>query len=666
MSSLLPALLVALGYYLGAKIGFALTLQPTPVSTLWPPNAILLAGLLLTPLRSWGVVLLSVFVAHVVVQMQSGVPTAMLLCWFVSNCTEALIGAGAVRRFAGERPAFDGFSRVVVFLACAGFLGPFLSSFLDAGFVVLNQWGDAGYWTVWRTRFLSNVLATLTLVPVIVMTAEGWRRLRLVPLRARLEASGVFLALLATCSIIFVLQQPGPAASPALLYLPLPLLVWAAVRFGPWGASASLLSCALLSIAGAVRGQGPFVGHSPEENALAIQTFLILMWVPIMSLAAVVRECARAEDHARRSEEQLQLAIEGARLGRWDWDIPSNRASWCEETRRIFGVEDDNAPVTFERFRALIHPDDRQMVSAAVIEAAEHSGELEVEFRGTDCGRGPRWILTKGKTLYDDAGRAVRMIGINVDVTERKIGELQIHEQQRALAHLDRLSLAGELSVALAHEINQPLAAILTNARAARRFLAHDPPDLAQVCESLDAIADDDKRAADVIRRLHALLRRDEARWQPVSINAVVSDVVGIVRGDVISRGVSLVTEPMEGLPAVSGDRSQLQQLLFNLVTNGCEAMGSISEGRRRLSVATGIDPAGGVFVSVRDTGTGIAADQIDQIFEPFVTSKAGGLGLGLTICRSIVDAHSGRLWADNNAEGGASICFTIPAVSAN
>ena len=206
--------------------------------------------------------------------------------------------------------------------------------------------------------------------------------------------------------------------------------------------------------------------------------------------------------------------------------------------------------------------------------------------------------------------------------------------------------------MALAHEINQPLAAILANARAARRFLAHDPPNLAQVRESLDAIAHDDQRAADVIRRLHALLGKDQARWQPVSINSVVSDVVGIARGDVISRGISLVTELTEGLPPVTGDRSQLQQLLLNLVTNGCESMSSVAAGQRRLSVATGMDPVGGVFVSVRDSGPGIPADRIDQIFEPFVTSKAGGLGLGLTICRSIVDAHGGRLWADNNAEG--------------
>ena len=140
------------------------------------------------------------------------------------------------------------------------------------------------------------------------------------------------LALLASCSLVFVLQHPGPDTSPALLYLPLPLLVWAAVRFGPWGASTSLLLCALLSIWGAVHGQGPFVARSPQENALAIQLFLIVTWIPVMSLAAVIRERARAEEQARRSEEQLELAIDAARLGRWDWDIPSNRASWCAET----------------------------------------------------------------------------------------------------------------------------------------------------------------------------------------------------------------------------------------------------------------------------------------------------------------------------------------------
>jgi len=474
VSSLPSALLVALGYYLGAQIGFALTLQPTPVSTLWPPNAILLAGLLLTPLRSWGVVLLAVFAAHVVVQVQGGVPTPMLLCWFVSNCTEALIGAVAVRRLAGERPAFSRFSQVVVFLVCAGFLGPFLSSFLDAAFVALNQWGQAGYWSVWRTRFFSNVLAALTLVPVIVILAERLPRVRLVPRRRWLEAAAGSLALLAICWVVFVLQKPGPGTSPALLYAPLPILVWAAVRFGPLGASTSVLVCAMVAIWGATRGQGPFVAQSPQENALAIQLFLIVTWIPVMSLAAVIQERARAEEHARSSEEQLRLALDAARLGRWDWEIPWDRAAWSSETRPVPAVEPDDAPLTFERFRDVVHPDDRQMVWRAAIEAIEHSGVFEVEFRTADRAHGDRWLLSKGKVLYDDAGRAARMVGINVDITERKRSDLRIREQQRTLVHLERQSLAGELSVALAHEINQPLAAILANARAARRFLGHD------------------------------------------------------------------------------------------------------------------------------------------------------------------------------------------------
>ena len=258
LSSLLPALLVALGYYLGAKVGFALTLQPTPVSTLWPPNAILLAGLLLTPLRSWGLVLLSVFAAHVVVQVQSGVPAAMLLSWFVSNCTEALIGASAVRWFAGERPRFDRFPVVVVFLVGAGFLAPFASSFLDAAFVVLNQWGDAAYWSVWQTRFFSNVLAELTLVPVIVTFVAALPRVRRVPRRCWFEAAAGAVGLLAICWVVFVLQKPGPGTSPGAAVCAAP-----AARLGGreiWSAGRQHVGAGLRS--------GRDLGRDPRPGAL--------------------------------------------------------------------------------------------------------------------------------------------------------------------------------------------------------------------------------------------------------------------------------------------------------------------------------------------------------------------------------------------------------------
>src|SRR5262245_19517664 len=169
---LTSALFVAIGYYLGAKLGFALTLQPVPVSTLWPPNAILLAGLALTPAGWWLRILGATFIAHLAVQLQTGVPIGMVLCWFLSNSTEALIGAGALRYIGDDQPRFDRLRDVIVFTIVAGGLAPFVSSFLDAAFVRLNDWGDAAYWFVWRTRFQSNCLAALTLVPVIVIAAR--------------------------------------------------------------------------------------------------------------------------------------------------------------------------------------------------------------------------------------------------------------------------------------------------------------------------------------------------------------------------------------------------------------------------------------------------------------------------------------------------------------
>ncbi len=655
------AALIALGYYLGSKAGFALTLHPTPVSTLWPPNAILLAGLLLTPVRTWRVVFVAVFFAHVAVQTQGNVPVGMMLCWFVSNSAEALLGAGILRRFVGPTVAFDRFSQVVMFFLGAGFLGPFLSSFLDAAFVSWNQFGTGGYWEVWRIRFFANMLATLTIVPFILTTFHGAGRLAHIRVRKGIEAGVAFGLLLAICWAVFVLGGPGRGTALVLLYAPFPLLVWAAVRFGPWGASASLLLYGGIAILGAVSGAGPFVDGSPPENALAIQLFLFISWLPVMSLAAFVRERSILESAARRSEEQLELALDAAQLGRWDWDMKANKAIWSERMSQMFGIDSrDPAPATLEHFQRIVHPDDRPFLERTLSDCIERRTRLEMEFRVIRRDGSTGWILARGKTIYDETGTAVRMVGVNVEVTDRKRAELQIQEQQRELAHLARVSLVGELSVAFAHELNQPLAAIMANAQAARRFLAHDPPDLRQVRDSLDAIAHDDRRAAEVVRRVSALLRKDTARWESVAINDVVTDVIQIARPDIISRDISLTTRLSPRLPAVSGDRVQLQQLLLNLVINGCDAMGAVAAGARRLSVSTSIDGDGSVRVAVTDNGTGVPSDQFERIFEPFVTSKPQGLGLGLAICRSIMNVHDGRLWVENNPHGGASFCFAI------
>lgn len=654
------ALLTATGYYIGAKIGFALTLHPIPVSTLWPPNAILLAGLTLTKPRRWPVVFAFVFVAHLAVQLETGVPARMVLSWFLSNSAEALIGAALLLRFGGGAPWFESFRSTAIFLAAVGFAAPFVSSFADATLVELNGWGSSSYWTVWRTRFFSNVLAALTLVPFILTAVDGLSRLRQTTARRAIEATVGLLSLIAVCWVVFVHREPAAGSSPALLYMPLPLLVAAVVRFGPFGASVSMLTCALIAIVGAVRGQGPFVHSDSLANALSIQLFLVVAWIPIMSLAAFVRERARSDAKARSSEEQLAVAIEAAQLGRWDWDIETQQLTWCPITRAMYEVPPDGE-VSGQTYNALVHPEDRPLLAAATADAVAGRG-VDVEFRIQFADGRIKWIHSKGRTVYNAEGQAVRLVGVKMDVTARKLAELQVQEQRRTLAHLARVAVAGEISTALAHEVNQPLAAILANASVAKRHLRSEQPDLREIGEIVEAIADDNRQAAAVITRFGDLLKKDEPQWATFDINDVVVGFTDVARLDMFSRGVSVTKDLTPHLPLVSGDAIQLQQVLLNMVINGCEAMESLSPGERRLSVTTGHDGCGGVRVTVRDNGPGVTGEAIERLFEPFVTSKPKRPGLGLAICSSIVSAHGGRVGVENGPDGGAAFYFCLPA----
>jgi PAS domain S-box-containing protein len=638
------ALLVALGYYVGAKIGIALTLESTSVSTLWPPNAILLAGLVLTPVRFWVAVCAATFVAHLAVQLEGSIPLAMILGRYVSTSAGALVGAVAFRGLHTGEPRLDPHRETVLLLVCAGFLAPFVSSFLDTALVALNGWGQANYWTNWQTRFFSSVLSAITIVPLIVTTARSLSRVRQVPRRKWIEALLIFSLLLVASWFAFVRARPVPASVPVLVCVPF------------------LVACALIATWGTVQGLGPFAAGSPGENALAIELFLIIAWVPVMALTTLTEDRTRAQSNARQSEEQLDIVLDAAQLGRWDWDIAQQRLEWSDITRRMYGIPLD-VPVSMETFAALIHPDDNHVLEAATNDALA-GRPIEAEFRVVLPDGKVRWIMSRGKTLFDAEGRATRMVGIKVDITARKQAELQLKEQGRELAHIDRLSMVGELSVAIAHELNQPLAAILTNVGAARRYLSHNPPDLVQIREIIDAIAQDNRRAAAVIQKVGALLRRDDLPRAPLQLNDVVEDVIDIARGDIIGRGVSLSIRTERGLAPIAGDRVQLQQVLLNLVLNACDAMESVPETVRRLTVVTTGSLDHRVRVTVCDTGPGVLGHQLEDVFEPFVTSKPQGLGLGLAVCRSIVTAHEGSLWAENNPDGGASFCFELPCLN--
>lgn len=253
-----------------------------------------------------------------------------------------------------------------------------------------------------------------------------------------------------------------------------------------------------------------------------------------------------------------------------------------------------------------------------------------------------------------------------VDISERLRIEQEAAEQRDELAHLSRVALLGEISGSFAHELNQPLTAILSNAQAALRFLGRESPDLGEVRESLVRIVENDKRASEVIRRLRAMLRKEHINHQELEINEVVQDVLHLIDSDVAKRDVTVILELASDLPTIRGDRIQLQQVLLNLVINACDAMDETEAAGRTLTVRTQCAPGPAIEVSVSDTGRGIPPENLERIFTPFVTSKTEGMGIGLAVCRTIISAHGGNLRATNNPSRGATLHFVLPSTRAD
>ena len=305
----IAALIVSIAYYVGAKIGFALTFQPYAVSTLWPPNAIVFAALLIFPKRWWWFLLLALLPAHLLVQLNANVPQGMIVCWFISNCTEALISASVLLYLTKGKVRFNITRNVAMFIVSV-LVGVLLSSFLDSAFVRLNQFGNNSYWAVFRMRFFSNMLASLTLVPLILTwTSLDVGSLRRVPLRSYLEAGVLAIGLLLVGVFGFATVKAAEGTTPALLYLPLPFLLWATIRFGPRGFSLALITVSVVTIWGAIHGLGPFASQSAEMSALSVQIFLILSSMPLLFLAALINEREQAQKLARQNSEQNRAML---------------------------------------------------------------------------------------------------------------------------------------------------------------------------------------------------------------------------------------------------------------------------------------------------------------------------------------------------------------------
>ena len=1037
----LTGFVVAVAYYLSARAGLALRSPPDNMAAFWPPATILLVALLNIPAAQWWVVLLAALPPHVIAQVQVGRSAFFSLAFGLLGWLGAWTATVALRRVRGEPWQLARLRDFYLFMLCAVIGGSVVVA--SAG-TVLHAWahGSAGFLANWRMRFLGNVLVHLTLSPaLLIWTTDGLGWLKSVSPRRYGEACLLSIILLGVGLKAFGGEPGGPDNLPLLLYAPIPLLLWAAVRFGPCGAASALSFIACLSIWNAVHGRGPFTEQSPAENVLTLQLFLIVVAVSLLVLAILIQERHRAEealresearfrmmadtapvmiwmsgadarctflnkpwldftgrtmvqemgdgwaegvhpedvarcfntyvsafetrqpftmeyrlrradgeyrwlidtgvpcvapeatftgyigsciditerrlaeeglraseeryrtiveeqtelicryqpdttltfvneaycryfgrareeligksflplipDEARQaalahvqslcehrrieryehpvngahgeirwqqwvdhlilddsgrilelqavgrditqhkeaeaalrlSEERYALAVNAGKVGVWDWDIRTGAIYLDPSLKALLGYEDDEISNQLEAWVGYVHAEDRDRVMQ-VAQVCLEGGlpQYEIEHRMVHKNGGIRWFLARGTVFRDANGQPYRMLGTDTDITERKQAEETLrraeakfravfeanfvplcfwhedgrileandaylrltgftraeleagqlrwdaltlpeerHLTQRAvaelaagkesstpyeklyrlrngrripvllagallagctdrgvaytidlselkqaeaalqkaqaeLAHAARVMTMGELSASLAHELTQPLTAILSNAQAALRFLTDPSSQLDEVRAILIDIVADDQRAGEVIHRLRRLLTRSELERQPLDINEVIRDVVKLIHSEIVIKNVMMILDLGADLLPVLGDRVQLQQVILNLLINGVEAMSPVEDRPRELLIQSCRQGVGGALVAVRDVGIGLDPQQAERIFDSFYTTKSKGMGLGLSISRSIIEVHGGWLWAVPNTGYGTTFQFTLPA----
>jgi C4-dicarboxylate-specific signal transduction histidine kinase len=308
-----------------------------------------------------------------------------------------------------------------------------------------------------------------------------------------------------------------------------------------------------------------------------------------------------------------------------------------------------------------VHPDDREAVKLALSRSLSNDRDLEMEYRVQTASAAAQWISVRGRIERDSAGKPMLMRGVVLDISTRRRSELELQHLQSQLAHTSRVSMLGQLATALAHELHQPLGAILRNAEAAELFLGHDPIDFGEIRAILMDIRADDQRAREVIDRLRALLKRGTIDPRSLAVPDLLTKIASLTRAEALTRGITVEVDTRSELPSVIGDAVHVQQVLLNLVLNAMDAIEGADSAERLIVVRAQPHEGGQVEVLVSDTGPGIPEDKMAQIFEPFFTTKASGMGIGLSVSRTIIEAHGGRLWAESKADRGAIFRFTLP-----
>ncbi|HEX3523576.1 MAG TPA: ATP-binding protein [Stellaceae bacterium] len=434
--------------------------------------------------------------------------------------------------------------------------------------------------------------------------------------------------------------------------------------------------------------QAKLIGVLYLENNLAAGVFTpnrIAVLKLLASQAAISLENARlhtelinenrvrkdAEENLRQSEAFLIQAQQISQTGSWYWNLKTGEVRWSAEHFRLFAYDPATTQPSYAVFVEPIHPEDRPSIEQTIATAVAEKGQFQLEYRIVLLDGTIKHLLSIGHPGMTESGD-LEYIGTVMDITGRKRmeaegreSELRYRELQMELAHASRVATMGQLSASIAHEINQPIAGVITNANAGLRWLGARRPNLEEARQAFGRIMRDGNRAREVIDRVRALARNAPPRFDRLDINEAIREVIALAQAEMRRNRIQLQIRLGDDLPHIAGDRVQLQQVATNLIVNAVEAMSDVSEGPRELTIVSGAGNSNDVFVEVRDTGPGLDPANLDRLFQSFYTTKPDGMGMGLAISRSIVEAHGGRLSAARNQPQGAVFRLTLPVEEA-
>jgi PAS domain S-box-containing protein len=761
--------------FLGAY-HFGMAFSPAVAAPFWIPDSVLLCGLLCTRTRWWWLLFAGTLPVRLLVHASPEVPVLFLLACFINDCAKSAGCAWLLRRYMTDPIRLDSMRDLGLFWLFAVVLMPLLSAF--GGAAARSALGHA-YWPSFEQWLLGDALASLIVTPILFYwVLRPPNPATFSPPRI-IEAGALAIGLLISMALAFEADYQQIGFAETRFYAPVPFMVWAAIRFRMFGATAAVALLTLFSVNAAIAGHGSFANLDPAEASSRLQHFLLLRAAPLYLVAVLIEQWARVSNSLRESELRFRKMADHAPMMIWvsgaDGSSEYVNPRWLEFTG-----------LTLEQFRGegwkvIVHPADaaRSMNAYQANIQARRSFEDETRLRRHDGEY--RWVLSRGEPRYGDNGEFLGFVGSALDVTELKqqeaalrrsearfrdvvenqanfvcrflpdasltfvnssycrfhdrprlqlIGEnflellpsaarpvareaietalsntgkaawecevartdgtrgwqswacqviesapgeareiqaigyditdrKRAEESGRQLAHATRFAVVGELTAMVAHEVNQPLCAILSNAEAAEIMLRSENPPLEELRQILADIRHDDLRADAAIRSIRSLVHRREFQPRAMNLGATIEHVFSLTGGDALHRRVTMRREIAADLPLVFGDPSHLEQLLVILIVNAMDAMKQTPEGSREVAVSAQ-RADGMVEVAVRDRGHGISAENMPQLFDSLFTTKPEGMGLGLPIARSIVNAHGGRIWPDNAPGGGAVFRFTL------